>query len=35
LIEIIIPSSVEVLGTSRFSECKSLSTIKFESESRL
>jgi hypothetical protein len=32
---IIIPSSVEVLGKDCFSECGSLSSVIFESESKL
>jgi hypothetical protein len=35
LIEIILPSSVEVLCESCFSECKSLFSVTFESGSRL
>jgi hypothetical protein len=35
LIEIIIPSSVEVLGEKCFYECRSLSLVTFESGSRL
>jgi hypothetical protein len=35
LVEVVIPASVEVLGEGAFSECKSLSSIIFESGSRL
>jgi hypothetical protein len=35
LIEIILPSSVEVLNAGCFAECESLSSITFESGSRL
>jgi hypothetical protein len=35
LIEIILPSSVEVLGESCFYRCGSLSSVTFESGSRL
>jgi hypothetical protein len=35
LVEIIIPSSVEVLGRYCFAACKSLSSVTFESGSRL
>jgi hypothetical protein len=35
LIEIVIPSSVEVLGVNCFAECKSLSSITYEAGSRL
>jgi hypothetical protein len=35
LIELILPASVEVLGDGCFSECKSLSSIIFESGSKL
>jgi hypothetical protein len=35
LIEIILPSSVEVLGENSFYNCKSLSLVRFESGSRL
>jgi hypothetical protein len=35
LVEIILPSSVEVLGKGCFSECGSLSSVRFESGSRL
>jgi hypothetical protein len=35
LIEIILPASIEVLGEKCFSECRSLSSITFESGSRL
>jgi hypothetical protein len=34
LIEIIVPSSVEVLGEKCFSDCGSLSSVIFESGSR-
>jgi hypothetical protein len=35
LVEIIVPSSVEILGERCFSLCKSLSSVAFESGSRL
>jgi hypothetical protein len=35
LIEIILPSSVEVLGERCFAHCKSLSSMRFESRSKL
>jgi hypothetical protein len=35
LIEIILPSSVDILGEKCFSEHKSLSSVRFESGSRL
>jgi hypothetical protein len=35
LVEIILPTSVEVFGECCFSECRSLSSVTFESESRL
>jgi hypothetical protein len=35
LVEIVIPSSVEMLGERCFSGCRSLSSITFESGSRL
>jgi hypothetical protein len=35
LIEMILPSSVKVLGELCFSECKSLSSVRCESGSRL
>jgi hypothetical protein len=34
-VEIIVPSSVEILGKECFSMCLSLSSVKFESGSRL
>jgi hypothetical protein len=35
LIEIILPASVEILGEDCFSKCGSLSSVTFESGSRL
>jgi hypothetical protein len=35
LIEIIVPSSVEVLGEECFCDCESVSSVTFEAESRL
>jgi hypothetical protein len=35
LVEIICPASVEYLGVSCFSECRSLSSIRFKSRSKL
>jgi hypothetical protein len=35
LVKIIIPSSVEVVGEKCFSDCTSLSSVKFKSKSRL
>jgi hypothetical protein len=35
LVEIILPSSVEVLNEGCFTECESLSSVTFESSSRL
>jgi hypothetical protein len=35
LIEIIVPASVEVLGEKCFYDCRSLSSVTFESEAKL
>jgi hypothetical protein len=35
LVEIILPASVEALGEECFSKCRSLSSVTFESVSRL
>jgi hypothetical protein len=35
LVEIILPSSIEILGERCFAECRSLSSVTFESGSRL
>jgi hypothetical protein len=35
LIEMVIPASVEIMGANCFAECRSLSSIIYESGSRL